>query len=181
MVDTDTVKPGARTATGRILFLGDFTYPPNREGLTWLLEAVMPVVWEQRPDLRLVLAGRGLDPAPADERVEPHGYVDDLDALYATVDTVLVPLRTVGGSQLKFIEALARGHAGRWRPPSRPRGSRTAWPARTSSPRRTPRGSPRRSSSWPPILDVPRRSAPPAALLAQDAYSIDALTELLCA
>lgn len=109
VVNTRALKPGPPIVTGRILFLGDFTYAPNREGLEWLLEAVMPAVWASRPDLRLVLAGRGIDTPPADERVETHGFVDDLDALYATVDTVVVPLRTGGGSPLKFIEALARG------------------------------------------------------------------------
>jgi glycosyltransferase involved in cell wall biosynthesis len=112
VVDTHALRPDPPNAAERVLFLGTFTYEPNREALAWLLRDVMPAVWAARPELRLVLAGRGLDAIPIDDgRIETHGYVEDLDPLYAGVGTVLVPLRSGGGSPLKFVEALARGHA----------------------------------------------------------------------
>jgi glycosyltransferase involved in cell wall biosynthesis len=90
------------------LLVADFTYAPNREGLRFLLDEVMPRVWAVEPRLRLTLAGREA-PAGADPRVTALGFVDDLDPLYARAACALVPLLTGGGSPLKFIEALAHG------------------------------------------------------------------------
>ena len=101
--------PGERPGTGTALFVADFQYPPNREGLDLLLREVMPRVWEGRPEASLNVVGRGLEQAPRDPRVRVLGFVDDLDAVYAEADAVVVPLLTGGGSPLKFVEALARG------------------------------------------------------------------------
>jgi glycosyltransferase involved in cell wall biosynthesis len=92
------------------LLVADFTYAPNRQGLRFLLDEVMPRVWAAEPRLRLTLAGRGYEaPAGADPRIGPLGFVDSLDPLYARAACALVPLLTGGGSPLKFIEALAHG------------------------------------------------------------------------
>jgi hypothetical protein len=92
------------------LLVADLTYGPNREGLEFLLDEVMPRVWGPQPELRLRVAGRGYDPSPTlDRRVEQLGFVDDLAPLYAAASCALVPLLSGGGSPLKFIEALAYG------------------------------------------------------------------------
>ncbi len=90
------------------LLVGDFTYAPNREGLRFLLDEVMPRAWERAPRLRLTVAGRGFA-APGDDRVSALGFVDSLARLYERAACALVPLLTGGGSPLKFIEALAHG------------------------------------------------------------------------
>lgn len=102
-----TVAP--RRGERRLLFAADHTYPPNRDALGWLLDEIMPAVWAREPEAILTLTGRGLpEGTGADERrVEARGFVDDLPAVYAASDAVLVPLRQGGGSPLKFIEALA--------------------------------------------------------------------------
>jgi glycosyltransferase involved in cell wall biosynthesis len=89
--------------------VADFTYHPNREGLDFLLSEVLPLAWETAPELRLLVAGRGLDGAGADERVSVLGFVDSLASLYASAACAVVPLLTGGGSPLKFVEALAYG------------------------------------------------------------------------
>jgi polysaccharide biosynthesis protein PslH len=92
------------------LLVGNFGYAPNREGLDWLLEHVMPSVWKHAPRMRLNLAGRGFKaPAGLDERVSVLGFVDRLDSLYSRSACALVPLLSGGGSPVKFIEALAHG------------------------------------------------------------------------
>lgn len=98
-------RPGEQVA----LFIGDFTYQPNQEGLAYLVEEVMPLVWRELPEASLNVVGRGVHAPPADPRVRILGFVDDLDAAYAAVDAVVVPLLSGGGSPLKFVEALARG------------------------------------------------------------------------
>jgi glycosyltransferase involved in cell wall biosynthesis len=92
------------------LLVGNFGYAPNREGLDWLLEQVMPRVWKDAPQVKLNLAGRGYEaPAGLDERVSVLGFVDRLDSLYSRSACALVPLLSGGGSPVKFIEALAHG------------------------------------------------------------------------
>jgi len=100
-----TGRAGNQTA----LFVGDFTYEPNLDGLSYLADEIMPRVWERLPEAAVNVVGRGVDTPPADPRVRVLGFVDDLDAAYAEADAVVVPLLTGGGSPLKFVEALARG------------------------------------------------------------------------
>ncbi len=110
VVDVSAIVPVAprRDRGRRVLFLGDFTYEPNRQGFRFLAREVMPRLWERRPDAILAVAGRGLEAdAGLDRRIELLGYVDDLPATYATADCAAVPLLSGGGSPLKFVEALA--------------------------------------------------------------------------
>ncbi len=112
VVDVDAIEPVPRRASssGRLLFVADFTYAPNRLALGFLLEQVLPRVWEELPEARLTLVGRGLsDPQRLDERVDALGFVEDLRTAYAEADCAVVPLVQGGGSPLKFIEALAYG------------------------------------------------------------------------
>jgi glycosyltransferase involved in cell wall biosynthesis len=103
VTDHPPVRPHGR----RVVFVADFTYGPNREGLEWLVRQVLPDV---RSEFELSVVGRGLDPSTDfGPHVRVHGFVDDLDAVYASSACALVPLLTGGGSPLKFVEALARG------------------------------------------------------------------------
>lgn len=109
-VDVARVAPVRPMRRDRILFVGTMRYQPNQTALAFLCEEVMPLVWAQRPQARLVVAGHGHDrPVADDPRVEVLGFVDDLEALYRGVDCVAVPLTEGGGSPLKFIEGLAHG------------------------------------------------------------------------
>jgi len=101
--------PGAAPA---VLMVADYTYTPNASGLAMLAGDIMPRVWAELPEARLVLVGRGADPAAlGDARIETLGFVDDLGAAYTRADAVAVPLTTGGGTPLKFVEALAYGKA----------------------------------------------------------------------
>lgn len=94
----------------RALFVANFAYEPNRNGLRFLLEKVFPRVWAKLPDAKLALVGAGLEQPPsADPRVEALGFVEDLAAAYAHASCGVVPLLQGGGTPLKFIEALAYG------------------------------------------------------------------------
>jgi len=109
VVDVSAIEPVAPDAAAqRALFVGDFTYEPNRTALRFLLEEVMPRVWAQLPDAALRLVGRGLEQPPSDDpRVEALGFVQDLADAYAGVSVAVVPLLQGGGTPLKFVEALA--------------------------------------------------------------------------
>jgi polysaccharide biosynthesis protein PslH len=94
----------------RAIFVANFTYEPNRNGLRFLLEEVFPRVWAELPDARLTLVGAGLEQPPSDDpRVEARGFVEDLRTAYEHASCAVVPLLQGGGSPLKFVEALAYG------------------------------------------------------------------------
>jgi polysaccharide biosynthesis protein PslH len=109
VVDVAAIEPVAGGGMQAVM-VADFSYGPNREGFDFLLSEVLPRAWETAPDLRLLVAGRGLDDGAAgDERVSVLGFVDSLAALYGSAACAVVPLLTGGGSPLKFVEALAYG------------------------------------------------------------------------
>ncbi len=111
VVDVAAIEPvGAPAAEPRAVFVANFNYEPNLNGARFLLERVYPRVWEQLPQARLLLVGRGLgDSFSADPRVEMPGFCPDLAAAYGQARCALVPLLQGGGTPLKFVEALAYG------------------------------------------------------------------------
>lgn len=111
VVDVAAIAPVREPAPEpRAVFVANFAYEPNRNGLRFLLEAVMPLVWRELPGARLMLAGGGLrEPPSSDPRVEAVGFVADLAEVYGRARCALVPLLQGGGTPLKFVEALAYG------------------------------------------------------------------------
>jgi glycosyltransferase involved in cell wall biosynthesis len=111
VVDVAAIRPRREPADPpEALLVADLSYAPNLEGLEFLLDRVMPRVWDAAPELILNVAGRGYAPSPTlDARVRMLGFVDDLAPLYARAACALVPLLSGGGTPLKLIEALAYG------------------------------------------------------------------------
>ena len=103
-------------ASGRrdILFIGGFTHEPNVDAALWAAEQIMPLVWKERPELKLHIVGSNAPEqvlALGNERVTVHGYLSDeeLNALYRDCRMELVPLRYGGGVKGKVIEAMYHG------------------------------------------------------------------------
>jgi glycosyltransferase involved in cell wall biosynthesis len=109
VVDVRRIAPVGEGGGDVLVFVGDFTYAPNREGLRFLVDEVLPIAWRSRPGVRLLVAGRGAPEPSSDERIEVLGFVEDLRSVYERADAAVVPLLRGGGSPLKFVEALAYG------------------------------------------------------------------------
>ncbi len=113
VLDLAAIDPVPNVApTRRAIFVANFAYAPNRDGLRFLLRDVLPRVWEELPDATLALVGAGLDAneEPLDDpRVHALGFVEDLRAAYTEARCAVVPLRQGGGTPLKLLEALAYG------------------------------------------------------------------------
>ena len=97
-----------------ILFVAGFAHPPNVDAATWLVQEVMPHVWEKHPGVRLSLVGSKPTSevhALSGERVEVTGYVDDeeLSRRYLRARVAVVPLRYGAGIKGKVVEALQQG------------------------------------------------------------------------
>ncbi len=111
VVDVAAIEPVVELAgERRAIFVASFFYEPNRSGLRFLLDEVLPRVWAELPDARLTLVGPGLQHAPSsDPRIETLGFVPSLSEVYRSARCAVVPLLQGGGTPLKFIEALAYG------------------------------------------------------------------------
>ncbi len=116
-VDSAYFCPGDEPkADAEVVFSGKLSYHANVTAALHLVQQVMPYVWANRPEVRVVLAGK--DPASelvrlgqADPRVLVTGTVDDLRPYLrrATVAAALVPYGA--GIQNKVLEAMACGTA----------------------------------------------------------------------
>lgn len=89
------------------LFLGRLDWPPNRDGLKWLLDNVYPSIDFSKSHLHI--AGSGdrswLKSYESLEGVTFHGYVDDISDLYNQIDCSLIPIFYGSGTRIKVIEA----------------------------------------------------------------------------
>jgi polysaccharide biosynthesis protein PslH len=111
VVDVASIRPQPPDPDARrILLVGNFGYEPNRLGLRFLLDEVLPLVWRSVPEARLRIVGAGLDGERfSDPRVQALGFVDEIESAYQNVSCVAVPLLQSGGSPVKFVEAMAYG------------------------------------------------------------------------
>lgn len=96
--------------TNELVFVGG-SHPPNVDALKWFTQDIFPLVLAQRPDVRLNIVGASIPDEirrMASESIRVRGRLsdEDLDALYATVGAVVVPLRFGGGVKGKVIDAL---------------------------------------------------------------------------
>jgi glycosyltransferase involved in cell wall biosynthesis len=97
-----------------VVFLGNYTHPPNVEAALWLGRAIMPRLRRLRPGVRLALAGAY---APAEVQalastdISVLGYVSDAEALLRRSAVVMAPVRIGGGMRMKVLHAMALGKA----------------------------------------------------------------------
>jgi polysaccharide biosynthesis protein PslH len=117
-VDTRALHPGPVRdgAPPALVFTGTMSWPPNAEGLRWLLREVWPRVREEVPEARLLAVGGGPPEdvrrlAAADDRIELPGRVPELEPWFERASVVVVPILSGAGIRLKVLDALASGRA----------------------------------------------------------------------
>ncbi len=113
-VDGDYFSPaGLERDPATILFSGKMSYHANEAAALSLLHEIMPLVWQQRPDCRVVIAGA--DPGPRlrahtrNPRIAVTGFVPDLRPYLARATIAVAPIVYGVGVQNKVLEALASG------------------------------------------------------------------------
>jgi glycosyltransferase involved in cell wall biosynthesis len=101
------------TTEPTLMLIGGYYYQANLNAANYLIEKVWPLVYQQRPDARLIIAGK--EPHHIDSYASPPagveftGFVSDLDALYQRSRVVCCPILSGGGTRVKMIEAAAYG------------------------------------------------------------------------
>lgn len=96
-----------------LIFSGKMSFHANIAGAHDLIRRIMPHVWEQRPNVRLIIAGSdpptSLRSVGSDPRITFTGYVPDLRPYIARASIAVSPLPYAVGIQNKVLEAMALG------------------------------------------------------------------------
>ncbi len=96
-----------------VLYLGTYSYMPNREAADRLIRHIWPLIRQEVPEARLIIAGKGPERIPSFGSAGPGvaftGFVDDLDQLYGRSRVVACPIMVGGGTRLKLVEAASYG------------------------------------------------------------------------
>ncbi|MBE9043862.1 tetratricopeptide repeat protein [Pleurocapsales cyanobacterium LEGE 10410] len=95
-----------------ILFIGSYNHPPNVDGVVWLCREIMPLVWQQKPDLTVTLLGSSPSAevlALRCDRITVTGYVDDVTPYFLSHKLSVSPLRYGAGMKGKIGHSLEYG------------------------------------------------------------------------
>lgn len=99
------------TRSRDVVFVGNLTTPNNIRGVEFLIREVMPLVWQQLPDVRLTIAGSSpTEPTRRlvanDGRVELLEDVPDAVELIASARVLVNPVQTGSGVMVKVLDML---------------------------------------------------------------------------
>lgn len=92
-----------------LLFVGNFTYFPNRDGLKFFMDNIWPRI--DKKSVSLTVLGRGVEKLNflPNETIEKIEYIDNIDKVYRSADIFVSPIRYGGGTNFKVLEAMASG------------------------------------------------------------------------
>jgi polysaccharide biosynthesis protein PslH len=93
-----------------IAFTGNMSYPPNVDAALYLIKSIMPLVWQQWPEAKLVIAGTSPHSSilsAQNNRVIVTGKVDDIHPYYLQSEIFVAPMRIGSGLQNKLLEAMS--------------------------------------------------------------------------
>lgn len=111
-IDLSAYRPSLTTERdpARLLFVGNYEYPPNVDAALWLAREIFPRVQANHPNARLWLVGNAPTPdmqALASDAIDITGRVDSVQPYYAQAGVFVCPLRLGAGIKNKVLEALA--------------------------------------------------------------------------
>lgn len=94
----------------RVVLAGDWDYPPNRDGLAWFCDTVLPRVRAllTADDWHVAVYGAGASDVQA-ARLQVLGYAPSPGELYRSLDVHAAPIRFGGGVKRKVLSPLLAG------------------------------------------------------------------------
>ena len=114
-VDTQAIRVSdASPRANRMIFVGQMSWFPNRDGVVWFLDEILPRIVRTRPDVEFALVGKSAGlrvPSTVAANAQLLGFVDDLVPVMQEAAVYVVPLRAGSGTRLKVLEAMAFGKA----------------------------------------------------------------------
>lgn len=109
--NVSSIKTGFAERVG-IVMAGYGSHIPNQDGVRWLLNHVMPIVWQSLPAMPVLIAGAhwpDIAEYGTNPRVRHLGHVADLHDLFSRVRLSVAPLRFGAGLKGKVLDSLAHG------------------------------------------------------------------------
>ncbi len=111
-VELDRFRPNESVArlSDTLVISGKMSYHANVSMALRLIENIMPLIWAQRPDVRVKIVGK--DPHPSvqalaqDQRITVTGFVPNLAYHLQTATVAVAPLAYGVGIQNKVLEAM---------------------------------------------------------------------------
>ena len=99
------------SSSPNILFIGSLNWIPNQDGLIWFTDNCLPLIREQIPLTKLIVAGRNA-PKWFKKHIENKGCqiienVENAHSFLLTDGIFIVPLFSGSGMRVKIIEAMA--------------------------------------------------------------------------
>jgi glycosyltransferase involved in cell wall biosynthesis len=116
-INLNKYKPVTHSENQNTLFhFASMDWMPNIEAVDWLLQNVWKDVVKQKPDVKLVLAGRGMPERfqSLNDKAKNITIINDVKdscEFYNSYDIMLVPLWSGSGLRIKLVEGLAYGKA----------------------------------------------------------------------
>lgn len=110
-VDFDTFSPNmSMVKKYELAFTGNMSYPPNIKAAQYLASEVLPILIQQNPNVKLVIAGA--DPHSsvkklASKNIEITGWLDEITDAYNASKIFIAPMQIGTGMQNKILEAMA--------------------------------------------------------------------------
>lgn len=105
--------PAAPCPSPTILFLGTYTFEPNRAAAHRMVTRIFPIIQRQVPEAQLIIAGNHPERIASFRLAPPGvkftGFVPDLGKLYAESRVIACPITVGTGTRLKLIEAASYG------------------------------------------------------------------------
>ncbi len=109
-VDFDFFSPKNDIKKFSIVFTGNMGYPPNIMAANYLINDIMPLVWDKYPNAKVLLAGSSPHSsvlALANSRVEVSGWLNDIRDAYSQAEIFVAPMQIGTGLQNKLLEAMS--------------------------------------------------------------------------
>jgi glycosyltransferase involved in cell wall biosynthesis len=100
------------SGTLRLVHIAAMDWLPNRSGLRWFLDQVLPLLEAAGTDYHLDVVGKNTPPEFFSLRnacVTVHGFVADLSAIVTSAHLAVVPLQVGGGMRVKILDYWALG------------------------------------------------------------------------
>lgn len=113
-VDTEFFRPSGKIEAepNSLVFTGSMDWLPNEDAIRYFTEAILPLIKQQIPEVKLTVVGRNPFPSLVelsrrDPAIVVTGRVDDVRPFMERAAAYVIPLRIGGGTRLKVYEAMA--------------------------------------------------------------------------
>ena len=113
-VDTKLLKPSKKDVKqNKIVFLGGMGWYPNRLGVSWFINDVLPLIVRENSNIKFDIIGNPNPQVPVPCEMESYvnflGFVDDFTSNIHKSTVFIVPLHHGSGTRLKVVEGLSMG------------------------------------------------------------------------